>query len=1206
MRKQITPKLDPRDAESLSRELLSHLPAYVPEWQVQEGSAPWALIHTTARMIQAVIQRLNKAPDKNLLAFLDMLGISLIPAQGARAPIVFEVPTDSQDGRAPAGTRLGASAGTAAASPVIFETESAIGLTGAKLTDVISLWPAKDSYAVHSSDVAGERDFTLFTSLKSVPHILYLAHDTLCALAGTATLKIDLQLASGQSGKWPEVVWEYWNGKSWLPLTVTASTTTGDVTKVSLKKNTGDKSAKTKVNGVNAYWVRGRLSKPLTPATNATLPQLEKIELLSKIDQKSLEADQAMSEGTSLDLTKAFLPLGQAPRPGAVFYFSCEEAFSKPGAQVSISFTKAELPETEADAKSKQFEASVDAARKYLQDAADKAAKVAYDAGQQLYNALNPNAAILLKSRNKELDDARKKLVSQTSTDSLIDRIKKVQEAVKNVQDAIAIVWNLANTPVAVLLPSFDIQDIKDEVDSANKILTALSKLGPTTAVLSTSGKTFEVTGPQLAWEYWNGSQWEALLGPAKGDKAAINFKADTDSNNKISFTVPSDWVAKEVDGVTTRWMRVRLAKGSYDRLRIVSWYDQQEKRTNALPILEARPPMLESFSLGYSYTPITKSPPQYCLCYNDFQYVEHSKTPLGGSSFTPFRPISDRTPALYLGFDKPLPVDVIGLYCDIADEKGETATPLLTWEMWDGLAWQELTVTDETADLTRPGMVSFIAETSAVTPREATISKASGAQVVVTEALEAARFDAGDRVYLKQNKTGEMAIVDSVKGSTIQLAVPLGNTYSGGQIQLSDLPRFGTPRTWVRARLKEDGEPPFAKFSGLFLNAVWATERQTFTDEVMGSSNEQADQVFFFKQTPVLAGAQIEVRELSGARAHVELPLLIEELEKQGLTEDDVRTVKDKRTDRVNEVWVSWQVRPHLYFSGSDDRHCMIEQARGRLIFGDGNLGKIPPAGANNILARRYQAGGGKTGNVKTRAIKQLLGLAFPAQSVFNPRAAEGGADGETLAAVRYRGPEAVRHRWRAVSALDYESLAKEASPGVALARALPTTDASGNYARGWVSVIIVPRSKAAQPQPSAELKRRVKRYLAARAPAGIAGIHVADPTYLLVGVTTTVAPCDIQEAGIVEQRVRATLKAFLHPLSGGPDGTGWPFGRDVYLSDLAAMLEALEGVDYVKELSFSIGGTNQGEHVPVPTNRLVAAGTIHIRLSAPESSER
>jgi len=105
---------------------------------------------------------------------------------------------------------------------------------------------------------------------------------------------------------------------------------------------------------------------------------------------------------------------------------------------------------------------------------------------------------------------------------------------------------------------------------------------------------------------------------------------------------------------------------------------------------------------------------------------------------------------------------------------------------------------------------------------------------------------------------------------------------------------------------------------------------------------------------------------------------------------------------------------------------------------------------------------------------------------------------------------------------------------------------------------------------------------------------------------VITTVAPCDIQEAGIVEQRVRATLKAFLHPLSGGPDGTGWPFGRDVYLSDLAAMLEALEGVDYVKELSFSIGGTNQGEHVPVPTNRLVAAGTIHIRLSAPESSER
>ena len=99
MSSQTMPTLDPRDAESIAQELLSRVPAFVPGWQLREGNAPWALLHVTARTVQAVIKRLNQAPDKNLLAFLDMLGISLIPAQAARAPVVFQVPTDSQDPR---------------------------------------------------------------------------------------------------------------------------------------------------------------------------------------------------------------------------------------------------------------------------------------------------------------------------------------------------------------------------------------------------------------------------------------------------------------------------------------------------------------------------------------------------------------------------------------------------------------------------------------------------------------------------------------------------------------------------------------------------------------------------------------------------------------------------------------------------------------------------------------------------------------------------------------------------------------------------------------------------------------------------------------------------------------------------------------------------------------------------------------------------
>ena len=85
-----------------------------------------------------------------------------------------------------------------------------------------------------------------------------------------------------------------------------------------------------------------------------------------------------------------------------------------------------------------------------------------------------------------------------------------------------------------------------------------------------------------------------------------------------------------------------------------------------------------------------------------------------------------------------------------------------------------------------------------------------------------------------------------------------------------------------------------------------------------------------------------------------------------------------------------------------------------------------------NSGLDRRRflrQAGGGLGGNVAAGGITQLLS-GLPVQGVTNPRAAEGGADGERPEDVLARGPMVLRHRRQALSAADYESLAREASP--------------------------------------------------------------------------------------------------------------------------------------------------------------------------------
>ena len=253
--------------------------------------------------------------------------------------------------------------------------------------------------------------------------------------------------------------------------------------------------------------------------------------------------------------------------------------------------------------------------------------------------------------------------------------------------------------------------------------------------------------------------------------------------------------------------------------------------------------------------------------------------------------------------------------------------------------------------------------------------------------------------------------------------------------------------------------------------------------------------------------------------------------------------------------------------------------------------------------MARRYQAGGGIDGNVAAGAITQLLSSAPFVQGVSNPRAADAGADGERLDEVYTRGPQTLRHRRRALSAQDYELLAREASPGVAAARALPATAPNGRPAPGWVTVIIVPQSREPEPQPSLELRDAVQAHLLARAPATVAAerLAVIGPTYLPIGISTAVVPQVLGAAGAVEDAVRHALARFLHPVTGGPGGRGWSFGRAVYLSDVAALLESLAGVDPVEDLNLLLNDTPRGEWIAVPPERIVVAGALHVEMKAP-----
>lgn len=1158
MRQPRTPTLDERSARQIVEELLHNRPAYTPLWEPVADGAGMGELRIFARFVEVLIERLNRAPDKNLLAFLDRLGVSLIPAQEARAAVVFTPLPGSGDGRLDAGARL--SADSTAAEPLFFETEGTIALAAATLAEIKSVWPQEDAWADHTQELIGGQGANLFEPRQPLPHELYLAHDTLLAFQGTAAIDVEFRLAT--FGSEPlKTAWEFWDGAIWQPFRPFDADDpqgsrdgTDGLTRSGVMRLRADcgESVRRAVQNTEAHWIRCRVDS-LPPDPNRIVPEIDRLRVRSSIERPAFQwtVEEQTSQG-SFSFRVTVREEDGTPIPDVHVVLSRTLG-------VGAIFAEQQVSDENGNAT---FTTAVEDEEHTL---GVNAPALASD-----YRAITTSNAPLHVVYTLRRGNQPKAAFSDGTK---IDPTKSF--------------FPFGEAPRTGSVFYFSEPDAMSKPGATVSLWSAALGLRPPRAE-----ETVIADLPQVRWEYWNGRRWRTLpLEVVSEGAAGLDDLHDIShflEEGMLSSRVPLDIAAKEINGEEARWFRAVLRGGTYGYQQTISFDGGSFTLVNTVP------PALADLRIGFSY----QSPwefPQHCLTHNDFQWRRHPDVRWPGGLFAPFHPTSDLSPTLYLGFDRPLPNDRVSLFVDVAES--EEALPSVLWEVWNGETWIEVAADDGTRNLSRPGIVSFLSPPVAQRA-QATLRHAAGDRAELTDELEGAPFVVGDLVVVSDGDRTALARVAEIEGPTVRFEGPLENEFQGGTLRQAALPRFGAALDWLRARLEESVAAPRQAANGVHLNGVWARQVRTIDNELLGSSTGQENLTLFFTQFPILDGEAIEVRELQGARAEVEFPILRDELLQRGFDSEDLRTVADPRTGKVREVWVRWQPHEHLNFSGPDDRHYVIERARGKLIFGDGRRGSIPPVGLNNIRARTYRTGGGLEGNVPAGAINQLLSGGSFVQSVTNPHAADGGADTEALSGLKVRGPRTLKHRGRAVSTMDYETLCREASPGVAVARALPTRTRNGRPAAGSVTVVIVPRSKDPRPVPSLELRERVRDHLLARVPASLApeDLSVVGPEYFPVGVVADVVALEPTRAGTVADLVREALYAFLHPLEGGPDGLGWPFGRDLYLSDVAAVVESVAGVDHARRIQLQRNGVPRGERIEVPDDRILVAGPLRI----------
>jgi hypothetical protein len=712
----------------------------------------------------------------------------------------------------------------------------------------------------------------------------------------------------------------------------------------------------------------------------------------------------------------------------------------------------------------------------------------------------------------------------------------------------------------------------------------------------------------KLRWEYWNGTLWSALGTVEAGRdarQASTGFGDTTQALTKdglVTFRLPADHAATTIQGLTSAWLRVRLLAGNYGA----------EARYAAAPPVLAQATPMPALQDGQTLTGAARGALQNALNQaavgvqlseqvvalrqgNDWLLVDKerartyilSPSPGGAEIRDPqrsgyqlipatFAPPSIKTITVEYEVQREEPPEVVVLDYDFVTTVDSRGPPIRRFS-------------------STPAALPALYLGFTLPPERAAFpNQPLSLLVLPAEMADQPSGTEPQRLVWEYWQGTDWRTLD-VEDDTAGLTAPGLVRFLGPTDALARR-AFGVERYWVRIRANDAAALAHLRLQALRLNTTMATQGVTIRNEILGSSDGSPEQIFYTMQTPVVQVSSYQPRlEVQEPYRPVAVPV--------SAAAGELITAEPAVAAPARDAWMPWDAKPDFYASGPHDRHYVLDHSTGAVRFGDGKRGRIPPRGSAIRLAA-YTTGGGTAGNQPLGTLTQLKTTVPYVVGATNWQAASGGVGAESFAALYARAPLLLRHGERAVTAEDYEDLARLASPAVARARCVPLLDLAEDLldstrTPGVVSVIIVPYSDTAQPRPSNELRRRVRDFLQERSLVGV-DVAVVSPQYLAVEVDVTLVPTSLDVSHAVAQAVDDTLRRFLHPLTGGTDGQGWAFGRLPERSQLMAQIGAVPGVDHIRALTITAEADAPGQTEAIrQTGRfLIYAGLPTIRL--------
>ncbi|RQW81310.1 MAG: putative baseplate assembly protein [Methanothrix sp.] len=654
---------------------------------------------------------------------------------------------------------------------------------------------------------------------------------------------------------------------------------------------------------------------------------------------------------------------------------------------------------------------------------------------------------------------------------------------------------------------------------------------------------------PSLLWEYFDGTVWKNL-------HVIKSEKFDEKFEGTLEFECPSDLSEGEVHGINGFWVRATLIEGDWGKEKLKQVGENEDIHW-VVDKSDIKPPWLSSIELQVKSDLREGSHLECCMAYNNLDYVDLTVRSKGVSEeslgFMPFVPLLETNCVLYLGFDNRFPDGNTSTYFSVDEASVPVNKEEVKWSYWLGpvspaekMSRYERVKLRSISGLSKGTVLLFCEQGKETAMEGAVVKEISSDGVIDLEkslnylySEAASVFHAYIPVYL--DNTDSLNRSDMLEFTSLEA--------------LAKISMFGSDCYWMGANLLcKTRDPVLPIITGIYPNTVWASQFDTVLNEMLGSSSGEKSLSFAFNHRPIIS-SEVWVRE----------GIILTESDIAHLAAQKIGFVDvTDNLGKVVDAWIRWKEVDDLYGSGPHDRHYLLDAANGKITFGDGIDGMIPPIGSQNIKVN-YKWGGGLAGNLLAGNINVLEMPIAGVERIVNHIASEGGSEMESMSDFLERGQQQIRHRDRAVTLEDYARIAETSHSSIARIKCMTKG--------GKIHVIVIPAGPEDRPMPSQRLLLSIKSTLESKSQISLPSntLNVQAPIYKEVRVAADIVPVSIDLAVPLKKAIIERLHSYLHPLIGGPGKGGWAFGRGVYLSEIYSLIQGLDGVAYVENLTLN-----------------------------------